>query len=105
MADFLQDLNCDTLQSLAAEGMLSSFRFSYIIAGDIVYMPHGIIVCEKAVGANNVSMRVPSMLCTKNDLLSLAFIRKVYPMCLGEIKTMKCKFKFKVQIPNNIHIL
>lgn len=80
---FLADLNADTLGSLANEGRLVSFRFVYTIPGDIIYLPFGAIVCEKACGANNVSMRVPSMIFTPGSLDAIKFMCAVYPAQLG----------------------
>lgn len=90
VSTYLADLNSETLNSLANEGRLASFRFVYAIPGDIIYLPFGSIVCEKACGANNVSMRTPSMIFTPGSRDAVKFMCAVYPGQLGHQDRFVC---------------
>ena len=65
------------------EGSFKTFSHGFVIPGDIVYLPFGHILTEKATGNNNVSLRVPSMLVHDSglsgsaELLSLAYPQKL----------------------------
>lgn len=80
LADFLMKVTADSLATFNAEGQLASFRYLYVIAGDCLYLPHGSLVCEKATGSHNTSIRVASMLVTKHHRMALDFMKTVYPM-------------------------
>ena len=49
-----------------------------MIAGDCLYLPHGSLVCEKATGSHNTSIRVASMLVRKHHQMALDFMKIVY---------------------------
>ena len=67
----------------ADEGRLTSFRFGYIVSGDVLYLPHGACVCEKAVGQHNVAMRVPAMIFSSYHMRTNALMSLIYPAPLG----------------------
>lgn len=81
MTKFLQHLDAESLTTLGKEGQLQSFRYLYVIAGDVVYLPPGTIVCEKAMGTNSTGIRVVSMLHSEAHLAHLSFMASVYPTC------------------------
>lgn len=82
-AEFLKNLGGDALKDLVNDGKMMSFRFSYIVPGDIVYIPYGSMVCEKAVGMNNVAMRVPSLIMSEYSEMGMQFMSRLYPTQLG----------------------
>ena len=52
-------------QNLTAEDLKtapSSYKFAYVQPGDVVYIPAGAIVCEKAVGGHSLVLRSYSTL-------------------------------------------
>lgn len=52
-------------QNLTAEELKtapSSYKFAYVQPGDVVYIPAGAIVCEKAVGGHSLVLRAYSTL-------------------------------------------
>ena len=71
-------ITADSLATFNAEGQLASFRYLYVIAGDCLYLPHGSLVCEKATGSHNTSIRVASMLVRKHHQMALDFMKIMY---------------------------
>jgi len=59
---------------------LGSLRVTYVIAGDILYIPYASIVCEKACGnANSISLRVMSCMMHASQQAQCLFMKR----CLG----------------------
>lgn len=52
----------------------STFKSIYVQSGDIVYLPAGSIVCEKAVGAHNVMLRAYTTVLSDDISDSCMFI-------------------------------
>lgn len=67
---FFQDLDQDAIESLS----LQTFSHTYVQSGDILYVPSGAIVCEKAVTRHNVLLRVPSTLLSTKTTSSCCLV-------------------------------
>ena len=59
---------------------LDSLRVTYVIAGDILYIPYASIVCEKACGnTNSTSLRVMSCMMNATQQAQCLLMKR----CLG----------------------
>ncbi len=64
-------------QNLTAEELKTappSYKFAYVQQGDIVYIPAGSIVCEKAVGGHSLVLRAYSMLLSQANADGCMFL-------------------------------
>lgn len=61
----------------------STFRYGYITQGDLLWIPSGHIMVEKAVVAHNLILRVPSTLLCLASLPGTLLIGGSYPSTLG----------------------
>lgn len=50
-----------------SEETLKTLRLTYVLPGDIFYIPYGSMVCEKALGEHNFALRVPMTLMKQSD--------------------------------------
>lgn len=62
---------------------LPSLRVTYVIPGDLVYIPYASLICEKACGGHAVSLRVASCLMTAEQQEATRFMREVFNQPLG----------------------
>ncbi len=58
----------------------TSLKFIYVQSGDIVYLPAGTIVCEKAVGAHNIMLRAHTTVLSDDTADSCMFIAGACPV-------------------------
>ena len=58
---------------------ISTLKTAYVVAGDLMYIPFGCIVVEKAIASNNTALRVASMLITADQLPAQRFLLESYP--------------------------
>ena len=73
--DYLENLTAENVNS----GRFSTLAHGYIVPGDVVYIPFGAILCEKAVACSNVSLRVSSLLIHKHQCPSADHYHKRLP--------------------------
>lgn len=64
------------LEGINADGLLDSLKIMYVSPGDAIYIPGGMILLEKAVQANSVGIRVPSLLVDETVLPKLKLVEK-----------------------------
>ena len=67
---FFQDLDQEAIEHLG----LKTFSQAFVQSGDILYVPSGAIVCEKAVSRHNVLLRVPSTLLSTSTTNSCCLV-------------------------------
>lgn len=56
-------------------GSLSSLRMTYVTPGDLMYLPYGSLVCEKALGAHNVALRASMTLISPAQTQTAQFLK------------------------------
>ena len=74
--NWMKALDAETVNTHADQ--FESLRHGYIIPGDVVYVPAGHIFVEKALQANNVSLRATSLLITHDQCASVEAIASAY---------------------------
>ncbi len=66
---FMQRVTYEFLEN----SVLPSFRYVYMIPGDVMYVPPGSILLEKACVGDNILLRVPSTLMSSDVVDSCIF--------------------------------
>ena len=72
---FLQSLDAETVNL----GQLKSIRHGFLVAGDVMYIPPGALLVEKAVGATNIALRTASMVLAQDSSSSTLLIAAAHP--------------------------
>ena len=71
---------CETLRDLDDSGALAglpSLRVTYIIPGDIMYVPFASLICEKTLGTgNSIALRVSTCLVSTHQALQAQYMRR-----------------------------
>lgn len=63
--------------TLAKEGVITkSLRISYVTPGDVIYVPFGALVLEKALGTRCMGLRVPLTLIAPDQTLPAQLLIK-----------------------------
>ena len=87
----LKDASC-TLRDLDSTSPLEqvrSLRVIYALAGDLIYLPFGTLICEKPCGSLNVALRVQSMMAAAHHTWHARLLAVLHPRC-GEIRCETC---------------
>lgn len=68
---------------MSGEGVgqsLSSVRVTYINPGDVIYIPFGSLLCEKALGGHSLGLRIPMALLSPTQRPAAMFLEKKSPL-------------------------
>ena len=70
-----QDLGEDQVN----KGEFNTFSHGYLVPGDLIYLPFGHVVCEKATKSHNISLRTTSLLVTPENDKTANFLGLAFP--------------------------
>ena len=71
---WMESLDAETVTQLQPK----TLRYAFAVPGDVVYIPFGTLVVEKATKQNNVFVRALSMLLQTPNLLSCSVLATAY---------------------------
>ena len=61
------------------QGKFNTFSHGYLVPGDLIYMPFGHVMCEKATKNHNLSLRTTSLLVSQSSGATADFLGLAYP--------------------------
>jgi len=70
----LESLDVETVKQLQPK----TLRYAFAVPGDVVYVPFGALIVEKATKQNNLFIRALSMLVQPTDLLSCSVLATAF---------------------------
>lgn len=66
---FFQNMSADDIKSAP-----TTYRYTYVQQGDVIYLPAGTLMCEKAVGGHSLVLRSYSTLISQKNADGCMFL-------------------------------